>query len=263
MNTHDWLGLAFGLVIGVSLGLTGGGGSIFALPLLICGLGLPPRSAVAVSLAAVGVTAGFGAAMQLKAREIEILPGFIFAIGGMLFAPLGAWLGHFIPAGILLSVFALLMGFVAWRIWHSAAQRETATGPCVSRGAAKLGAGCNVRLTSAGAVAGLLSGLFGVGGGFVVVPALLYVTGTSIHRAVATSLMVIFLISISGAAANVLQQPQPFPMPASALFVIGGFAGMFFGSGLRERFSGPALRKTFASAMWLISAYMLAKNLGW
>ena len=260
MSPSDWMGLFYGMLVGVSLGLTGGGGSIFAVPLLIYGLGISPRAAVGLSLAAVGATAGFGAALRWKAREIEMVPGIFFAVGGIVFAPLGAWLGHFIPSAILLSVFAILMAYVAWRMWRGAAETESAPGPCVIRGKGKLGPGCRARLMAAGAAAGVLSGLFGIGGGFIIVPALLYVTGTSIHRAVATSLMVIFLISVSGVAAYWMQN-QPFPMPMSLLFILGGFAGMLLGTGLRAHFKRTALHKTFAVAMWLVGAYVLFKNL--
>lgn len=257
--THELAGLACGLVVGVSLGLTGGGGSIFAVPLLIYGIGVPVRTAIGLSLAAVGVTAGFGAALRLKAREVEVLPGLIFAGGGMVFAPVGLWLGHFIPPAVLLSTFALLMSFVGWRMWRGKAETGGTPGPCVSRGGGRLGPGCYTRLIGAGAAAGVLSGLFGIGGGFIIVPALLYVTGTGIHRAVATSLLVIFLISLSGVTASLLHG-QAFPMPVSAIFVGGGFAGMLLGSRWRSRLSGPALRKVFAAAMWIVGAYMLARN---
>jgi uncharacterized membrane protein YfcA len=105
-----------------------------------------------------------------------------------------------------------------------------------------------------------MSGLFGVGGGFIIVPALLYVTGMSIHRAVATSLLVIFLISVSGVAAHVVHGQQ-FPMPVTALFIGGGFAGMFAGGALRTRLSGAMLQRVFAIGMWFVAAYMLARNL--
>ncbi len=260
MSPYDALGLAYGVVVGVSLGLTGGGGSIFAVPLLIYGLSVEARTAIGLSLAAVGVTAGFGAALRLKKREVEALPGVIFAFGGMAFAPLGVWIGRFIPPAMLLCVFALLMAFVGWRMWSGKAETDGATGSCVSRGGRGLRPGCHLRLIAAGAAAGVLSGLFGIGGGFIIVPALLYVTGTSIHRAVATSLLAIFLISIAGVAANLLQG-QAFPMPVSALFVVGGFLGMLVGGGVRSRLSGPALRKVFATAMWLVGAWMLTQNL--
>lgn len=257
---QDALGLLYGAIVGVSLGLTGGGGSIFAVPLLIYGMEFSARTAIGLSLAAVGATAGFGAALRLKAREIELVPGLVFAAGGMALAPVGTWVGHFIPAPLLLSVFALLMGLVAWRMWTAKSEAAGPPGPCVSRGGGRLGPGCYTRLSAAGAAAGVLSGLFGIGGGFIIVPALLYVTGTTIHRAVATSLMVIFLISLSGVAASLLQG-QSYPMPASALFVAGGVCGMWAGSSLRSRLSAAMLRKLFAVAMALVGAYMLVRNI--
>jgi len=259
-HSIDLLGLAYGLVVGVSLGVTGGGGSIFAVPLLIYGLGVPVRTSIGLSLAVVGLTAGFGAALRLKAREIELQAGLVFAAGGMVFAPVGTWIGHFVPAAALLSVFALLMAFVGWRMWRGKAETTDTVGPCVTQGNGRLGPGCFTRLSLAGAAAGILSGLFGIGGGFVIVPALLYVTGTTIHRAVATSLMVIFLISLSGVGANLLQG-QKFPMPVSLLFLVGGLAGMLAGGAVRGKLSGPALRKVFSAAMWVVGAYMLYRNI--
>ncbi len=255
----EWPGLLSGLVVGLSLGLTGGGGSIFAVPLLIYALGVEPRTAIGLSLAAVGVTAGFGAVLRAKSGEIEWLPGLVFAVGGMAFAPLGIRIGHHLAPALLLSVFALLMTYVGWRMWRGKADGDPATGPCVVRNGGRLSGQCYVRLILAGAVAGLLSGLFGIGGGFVIVPALIYVTGTSIHRAVATSLLAIFLISASGVTAHLIQGQQ-FPMPLSALFVAGGFLGMLLGGAMGKRLSGPALRKVFAVAMWGIGLYMLVRR---
>jgi uncharacterized protein len=258
--THEALSLAYGLIVGVSLGLTGGGGSIFAVPLLIYGLGIPAGTSIGLSLASVGLTAGFGAAMRLRTKEVDLRAGLVFALAGMLFAPAGAWLGTKVSAALLLSTFALLMAFVGIRMWQGEAGAGGVPGPCVARATGGLGPGCYARLSVAGCAAGLLSGLFGVGGGFIIVPALLYVTGMSIHRAVATSLLVIFLISLSGISAH-LAHGQSFPMPLTALFVGGGFAGMFAGHALRARFSGPTLQRLFAVAMWFVAAYMLARNL--
>jgi uncharacterized protein len=255
------LPLVYGLLVGVSLGLTGGGGSIFAVPLLIYALAVPVRTAVALSLAAVGATAGFGAALRWKAGEVEVLPGIIFAVGGMVFAPFGTWIGHMIPSAVLLSAFAILMAYVGWRMWRGKSDDDSAPGPCSTRAGGKLGAGCYARLIAAGAAAGTLSGLFGVGGGFIIVPALLYVTGTTIHRAVATSLMVIFLISISAVATTFWKHAMPLPL--TVLFVGGGVVGMLIGSKLRTRLNGPKLRQVFAIAMWLVAAYLLVKNIAW
>jgi uncharacterized membrane protein YfcA len=248
------------LVVGFSLGLTGGGGSIFAVPILIYGLGVPVRTAIGLSLAVVGLTAGFGAAMRLRTGDVDLRAGLVFSIAGMLFAPLGSWMGGFVSSAWLLSVFALLMGFVGWRMWSGKAETTDTPGPCVLLGNGRLGPGCHARLSAAGALTGVLSGLFGVGGGFVIVPALLYVTGTSIHRAVATSLLVVFLISISGVAAK-LAQGLEFPMPLALVFPLGGLAGMMAGDALRSRLGGPVLRRVFAAAMWAVAAWMLFQRL--
>ena len=228
--------LIYGLLVGISLGLTGGGGSIFAVPLLIYGLGVPVGTAIGLSLASVGITAGFGAALRLKAKEVDLRAGLVFAAAGMAFAPAGAWLGTRVSGALLLSTFAVLMAFVGTRMWLGKAGAGVVPGPCVARPGGGLGPGCYVRLAAAGCAAGVMSGLFGVGGGFIIVPALLYVTGMSIHRAVATSLLVIFLISISGVAAHLLHGAH-FPLLLSALFVSGCFAGM-----------------------WIVGAYMLWRN---
>ncbi len=249
--------LIYGLIVGVSLGLTGGGGSIFAVPLLIYGLGLPVGTAAGLSLAAVGLTAGFGA--SLRRRELEWRAGLVFAAAGMALAPAGAALARSLAPALVLSAFALLMGYVGWRMWTGQSGDALATGPCVARGDGKLQPGCYARLLGAGAAAGVLSGLFGVGGGFIIVPALVFVTGMAIHRAVATSLLVIFLISISGVAAHLLHGAH-FPLWLSALFVSGGFAGMLAGSRLRSRLSPARLRQVFAAGMWIVGAYMLWRN---
>jgi uncharacterized membrane protein YfcA len=258
--TRDLLGLAYGLIVGIALGLTGGGGSIFAVPLLIYGLGVPVGTSIGLSLAAVGITAGFGAALRLKAREVDVRAGLVFAAAGMAFAPAGAWLGTKVSAALLLSTFAVLMAFVGLRMWRGKSGAGVVPGPCVERPGGGLGPGCYMRLAAAGCAAGLMSGLFGVGGGFIIVPALLCVTGMSIHRAVATSLLVIFLISLSGVAAHVAHGQQ-FPMPVTALFIGGGFAGMFEGNALRTLLPAPVLQKVFAVGMCLVAAYMLARNL--
>ena len=256
--SYDLLGLACGLVVGVSLGLTGGGGSIFAVPILIYGLGVPVGTSIGLSLAAVGVTAGFGAALRLN--EVDVRDGLVFAFAGMVLAPAGTWLGSKLSGPLLLSALAVLMAIVGTRMWLGKAGATIEAGPCVTGPGVGRGLSCYARLVAAGSAAGLMSGLFGVGGGFIIVPALLYVTGMNIHRSVATSLLVIFLISLSGVAAHVLHG-QRFPMPVTALFIGGGFGGMFAGIALRTRLPAPMLQKVFAAAMWIVAAYMLARNL--
>lgn len=260
MPASDLLALLSGLVVGASLGLTGGGGSIFAVPLLVYALGFAPAAAIGLSLAMVGVTAGFGAALRLGKADIDWRAGLVFAAAGMAGAPAGAWLGRRLPPAVLLSGFALLMLVVGARMWRQRSAEGADPGPCVTTGGGDPGFGCYVRLLAAGTAAGWLSGLFGVGGGFIIVPALLYVTGMNLHRAIATSLLVIFLISVAGVAASVVHG-APWPWRLAAAFVAGGLAGMVAASTIRNRLPTRQLQKVFAAALWFVAVFMLAKNL--
>lgn len=271
------LGLAFGAVVGFSLGLTGGGGSIFAVPLLVYGLGVATREAIGVSLAAVGATALVGGLRRLARGEVEVRTGLLFAVAGMLGAPAGSWLGRRVPEGVLLLLFAVLMVLVAVRMWVQASRRPEETralrgasagptdesGPSCRRdpsGRLHLSSRCFVVLVVAGLAAGVLSGLFGVGGGFVIVPALVLVTGMGIHRAVATSLLVIALVSASGLASQ-LAAGRPLPWALTGLFVAGGVAGMELGTLAGRRLGGPGLQKLFASAMVAVAAFIVLKSI--
>lgn len=271
------LGLVFGAVVGFTLGLTGGGGSIFAVPLLIYGLGMRTREAIGVSLAAVGVTALAGTLRRLARGEVEVPTGLVFAAAGMLGAPVGAWIGGRVPEGVLLVLFAVLMVFVAGRMWVQAMRRPDETrvvrasvGPIPAgerrpscrrepSGRLHLTSGCFAVLIVTGLASGVLSGLFGVGGGFVIVPALVLVTGMGIHHAVATSLMVIAMVGASGVASS-LAAGRPVPLALTGLFVAGGLAGMELGTLAGRRLGGPNLQKLFASAMVAVAAIIVAKS---
>ena len=121
------LSLAYGLIVGFSLGLTGGGGSIFAVPLLVYGLAVRTREAIGVSLAAVGATALVGGLRRLARGEVEVRTGLLFAAAGMLGAPAGSWLGRRVPEGVLMLLFAVLMVLVAVRMWVQASRRPEET----------------------------------------------------------------------------------------------------------------------------------------
>jgi uncharacterized membrane protein YfcA len=271
------LAVVFGAVVGLSLGLTGGGGSIFAVPLLVYGLGVAPREAVGVSLAAVGATALSGAAQRLWRREIEVPTGLLFAAAGMAGAPLGAWIGRRAPEALLLLSFAALMLWVAARMWLKAVRRpeEAAVvrSPTTSPDPQSPGPPCRrdpvgkLRITSrcaqvmllSGVLTGVLSGLFGVGGGFVIVPALVLFTGMGIHRAVATSLMVIALVSAAGLA-SYLAAGQRLDAATTGLFVAGGVAGMAAGTWVGRGLSPVRLQKVFAVVIVAVALFVIVKN---
>lgn len=268
------LSLIFGAVVGLSLGLTGGGGAIFAVPLLVYGLGIPTREAIAISLAAVGATSLAGFTHRLLLREVELRTGLLFAVAGMLGAPVGTWLAGFLPDAILLLAFAGLMVVVALRMWQKASKHVVAIADCPSpeaqdgpacqrdaSGALILTSRCALLLLVIGVLTGVLSGLFGVGGGFVIVPALVLFSGMSIHRAVGTSLMVISLVSVAGIASLAWSGRTISPV-ITGLFLIGGIAGLFAGQQIGRRLSGPVLQKVFVVAILVVALFVIVRNLG-
>lgn len=268
-----WLSLVFGAVVGLSLGLTGGGGAIFAVPMLVYGLHVPTREAVGISLAAVGATSLVGFLHRWRLGQVEIRTGLLFAVAGMVGAPVGTWIAGFLPETVLLLSFAGLMVIVAVRLWQQASSPaasapacptpEHLDGPTCQRDAAGvliLNSRCAVLLLIVGVLTGVLSGVFGVGGGFVIVPALVLFSGMSIHRAVGTSLMVIALVSVSGVGSQMWAGHAISPV-VTLLFVMGGVAGLFAGQQIGRRLSGPVLQKVFVIAILAVAIFVIVRNL--
>ncbi len=267
------LSLIFGAVVGLSLGLTGGGGAIFAVPLLVYGLGLPTREAVGVSLAAVGATSLVGFLHRWRLGQVELRTGLLFAVAGMIGAPIGSWIAGLLPEALLLSLFAVLMVVVAVRLWQQASRPEIDVVACPTtdlrdgptcqrdtKGRLILSSRCGMLLLIVGVLTGILSGMFGVGGGFVIVPTLVLFSGMAIHRAVGTSLMVIAMVSVSGVASH-LWTGRAISPEITGLFVLGGIGGLFVGQGFGRRLSGPVLQKAFAVTILAVAAFVIARNL--
>lgn len=263
--------LISGVLVGLSLGLTGGGGAIFAVPLLVYGLGVPAREAVGVSLLTVGATALIGFVQRARSRLVEFPTGLLFAGAGMLGAPVGTILGNRLPEAALLALFAALMLVIAVRMWRmsadSAARPTMITddnaGPTCRRdpeGELRLTSRCAMLLGVIGLGAGVLAGLFGVGGGFIIVPALAMFSGMGIQRAIGTSLLVITLISASGTMSH-LMAGKDLALSTAAVFATGSIAGLFVASGLAERLGGPTLQRVFATALVLVALFVMARTL--
>ncbi|MEO8271568.1 MAG: sulfite exporter TauE/SafE family protein, partial [Aureliella sp.] len=268
------LAIFFGCVVGFALGLTGGGGGVFAVPLLVYGMSIAPREAVGISLASVGGTALFGAIPRLLHGDVELRTGLLFAIAGMIGAPVGAYLSKLIPEQVLLVMFALLMFVVASRMWSKAKNPSIASGMCVTEsqpgsdrsacqrdedGTLRLTSKCARLLLFIGLLTGVLSGMFGVGGGFVIVPALVLFSGMAIHEAVATSLFVIVLVSVSGVASH-LAAGNPLTLDVAIQFMIGGFAGMWAGGIVAKHLKGSTLQKTFSVAVVMVAMFVIFKS---
>ena len=259
------LSLLFGCVVGFALGLTGGGGSLLAVPMLVYGLSIAPREAIGISLAAVGATALLGVIPRWRNGEIEVGTGLLFAFAGMVGAPLGTWVAGMIPEAVLLTMFAVLMLVVAVRMWvkgattHATLQKSTCERD--ESGQLKLTTPCALLLLAIGTLTGFLSGMFGVGGGFVIVPALVLFSKMPIHRAVATSLLVIVLVSLSGVASHIAAG-RDISWEVTGLFIVGGYLGLQLGGRLAKRLSGPRLQRLFAGAIVCVAVLIIVKTVG-
>ncbi len=250
-----------GSLVGLSLGLTGGGGSILAVPLLLGVVGLGLRDAVTVSLAGVGLTALYGALLQR--HQVRWGAGALLGLGGVAGAPLGASLGASWPESLTLGLFALLMLFIAWKMWGGTNSSEVPLSflTCRADSAGQLNFqwSCAGKLVAAGALTGVLSGIFGVGGGFLVVPALVLVTAMPMPAALATSLIGIFLISGAALVANLVALPT-FPTDTAGWFLLGGAVGMTGGSWGKSLLSPALLRRIFAVTLVFVALWVAVRS---
>lgn len=253
----------FGSLVGLALGLTGGGGSILAVPLLVYGLSFEFRQAVALSLAIVGLTALYGALLQRSHGYVAWTQGLLVGVGGVFAVPLGVQLGEQLSDRTSLILFAALMGYIGSRMLLS---QKTMAAPswlrCGEGDKSKvLCASCILKLLISGGITGTLSGLFGVGGGFLLIPALMAVGSLSIEYATATSLVSIVIISGSGALSNI-SQLAGIPLAIPITFLLGSGFGMRLGVALKKKCSPKALRSIFGLAVLSMAAFVLWKNLG-
>jgi uncharacterized membrane protein YfcA len=245
-------GLGLGTLIGLSLGALGAGGSILTVPILVYVPGMPAQSAAGTSLAIVGLNAAAGALDHLRRGRSLPRTGLAFGLSGLLGALSGAWPNHAVRADLVLALFALLMPGAAW----SLLRRRAA--PDAGDFSEHYGAAVWPRLVAAGMAVGLLTGLFGVGGSFLIVPALALVLGLPMRLAVGTSLLAIALNALWG----VLGYPR-FGGPdwaLTGLFALGGLVGVLLGGKLAGRLPERALRSAFAGVIVAVAAYTFVRS---
>lgn len=260
-----------GVVVGLSLGLTGGGGALFAVPLLVYWIGVAPPTAVAISLVTVVVTAAVGTLERWRYGQVEFTTGLVFATAGMITAPLGSWVGDRVPAQPLLVGFACLMVVIAVRMWLKAsdpaerlppASVEAGSGPACRRdpeGRLRITSRCGTVLAVVGMGVGFLSGLFGVGGGFLIVPALVNFAAMGVPRAVGTSLFVMTLVGIA-AVASQAASGRTIPLDVAVAFVSGSVPGLLAGSAIGRRLTGPLLARGFAIVIIVVAIVVIARE---
>lgn len=289
-----------GFTVGIILALTGAGGGILAVPLLVFGAGLSMAQAGPIGLLAVALAAALGAVMGLKQGTVRYKAALLIAGAGILCSPLGLWLAQRTPNRPLSMLFALVLLYVAWRVYQrataashaqdagttaanaghppAATRTDSGTGsgtsrgkpsddaapapPCrldIQRGKLNWTAPCARALAMSGLLAGGLSGLLGVGGGFVMVPALQRYTDLNTQSILSTSLAVIALVSFSGVAASAasghLQWAIALPFSAGAL------VGMTSGRLLAARLAGPVLQQAFALVSAAVAVALFVRAL--
>lgn len=266
-------GFGLGAVVGLILALTGAGGGILAVPLLVFGLHLSITQAAPVGLIAVGAASVFGAALGLREGIVRYRAAALIGVTGMLLAPLGVQLARLVPNPPLTAAFACVLGWVALRTWrqsrrgavdHLDGAQTRSQLPCVVEPDAQRltwTTPCAWALAGTGAVAGLLSGLLGVGGGFVIVPSLSRYTNLATRSIVATSLAVIALVSAGGVAAAAWQGAVDWHLAVP--FAAGAIAAMLAGRQLAARLAGKRLQQSFAAISAAVAVLMLARSLGW
>lgn len=263
------LAALLGSLVGLVLGLSGAGGGIIAVPLLVFGLNLPMKMAAPVGLIAVGMAAGFAALLGLREGIVRYRAAALIGLFGMLLAPFGVWLAQRIPNAPLLMGFSLILLYTAWRMFQQSRQTPVDDNACHGQpckidpnvGRFLWTLPCARALAGTGMLSGLFSGLLGVGGGFVIVPALSRYTDLGARSVVATSLAVIALVAVGGITAAAVQGTivWSIALPFSA----GALLGLLLGRLISSRLAGPRLQQSFAVLCVMVALLLFARGLGW
>ena len=242
------IGLLLSAVIGLSLGLIGGGGSILTVPILVYLLAVSPHDAVGMSLPVVGGASIFGAALHWKRGNIDLNSGLLFGISGIVGALLGSPLTKLVSANLLLLIFGLLMLVVpvTMILRKRGAVDETEHKPHPVQG------------ILSGLSVGVLTGFLGVGGGFLIVPALVFFGGLSMKKAIGTSLFVIFLNCVAGLIGHMNQSSLDWTLTAQVTAL--AISGAIVGTVLSRRIAANRLQSIFAVLVLGVGAFLIVRN---
>ncbi|HEY0709082.1 MAG TPA: TSUP family transporter [Polyangia bacterium] len=239
------------VIIGLSLGLLGGGGSIVTVPILVYAIGLPAKTAIATSLFVVALTSLAAVVPHARAGHVRWKTAWLFGGTGMVGAFLGGRLAKFLPPNLLLVGFALMM--LATAIAMIRGRREGRT-PSPAQGRRSTG-----RIAIEGTTVGLVTGLVGAGGGFLVVPALVLLGGLTMTEAVGTSLVVIALKSSAGFLGHLGHVDVPWTL--AAVVSAAAISGSVVGSKLSGRVPEAWLRPLFGWFVAVMSAFVIGKQI--
>jgi len=252
MTLTYFYALLSGMLSGGALGLTGGGGSILAVPLLVYVVGENIHLAIGTSLVAVGVTSLISSISYMRQSLVKFRIAFFMAAPGLVSTYLGALINRQIKGPILLLIFALLMLYIGYlMIAKKTPERNEMTGSFKIN---------YPRILFLGFLTGLASGFFGIGGGFLLVPALFLGANLKMKEAIATSLFIIFLFGMFGLASYIIQGRE-INLLISTIFVAGGSVGGIVGAFYAKRIDQVWLRRIFSIFIILIGLSIFIENM--
>ncbi len=238
------------LLVGLALGLLGGGGSILTVPIFRYALGMEVKEAIGMSLGVVSLISLVGALRHWRQGNLDLKALLAFAPAAIISTFLGAKLAHFVPGPMQMAGLGMVMGVAALLMWGG-----TPAPPLARQGEGGEGRG---RVIATGICLGFLTGILGVGGGFLIVPALVLFLGLEMKKAVGTSLGVIALNAASGFAGYLGQVTMDWSLMAA--FTGVAIVGVFAGAALVPKVSQHHLRRGFALFLVLVAAYILIQR---
>lgn len=248
--------LGLGLAVGILLGLLGGGGSILAVPALVYGVGTPLSVAVPTSLLVVGVSSATAVLPRLRQRQVAWRIAGVFGAAGAGAAFAGAAVNRLLEPRVVLIGFAALMVAAGVRMLR---EQVPIGGDCALPGGGVNWRGCLPKAIGSGVVVGFLTGLFGVGGGFLIIPALVLLLGLPMTVAVGTSLVIIVINSVAGFAAHAGDAALDYRIALT--FTAAAVLGSLASARTASRLPAERLRRWFAYLVFAVAALVVVQAL--
>lgn len=250
-----FLSIFSGIIVGFTLGLIGGGGSVLAVPLLLYVVGVRDvHVAIGTSALAVGVIAAINLIGHKRKRNLKVKKGIMFAIPGVVGSLIGAQLGLLTPPENLLLFFAVFMGIIALMMLRKKVSRSD----IVETSSSTVLLSKN-KIAPSGFFVGMMAGYFGIGGGFLIVPSLMYFGSLSITQAIGTSLMSVSAFGLTTAASYFIS--GNVDVIATTLFVIGGAFGGIIGIKITDKIPKIILTRIFAILLFVVAGYIILRSL--
>lgn len=247
--TQIWLAIPLGLVTGALLGLLGAGGSVLTVPALVYLLGQPVGAATTASLLIVSANAAVGAAENARRGSVDLRLAAGFGLTSVSGAVLGSYLSRFASGETVLALLALVMIGAAWSLWRGRPEQAGSVRERRTR----------IALTaSLGLLVGVMTGFFGVGGGFLIVPALVLLLAVPLRLAIGTSLLIITVTALAGLVGHLAGGGISWPLTLA--FGGAGVVGVYLGARGGRSMSTGRLSHAFAAMLVIVAVVLLVKN---